>query len=70
MKKLTLFLLAILFYFSSYSQKTSGIITYGQYIDNFIIDTTSINDSNVKSVLVRQYREKKMHSQQIQMCIN
>ncbi|GGE14564.1 MULTISPECIES: GLPGLI family protein [Psychroflexus] len=41
-----------------FSQPNSGEITYGQNVIKMVIDTTSINDSYVKKILVEQYYEK------------
>lgn len=42
-----------------YSQSNSGEILYGQKVENIVIDTSSIEDSYVKQVLVEQYNDKK-----------
>lgn len=59
MKYTTLLILLFLFIFNTNAQTNSGLVTYGQYIGDFIIDTTSIDNTHVKNVLVSQYREMK-----------
>ncbi|GGE44564.1 GLPGLI family protein [Psychroflexus planctonicus] len=54
----TLFI-SLTFTFFCSSQKNSGIITYGQNLNNFIIDTTSIDDSYLKSVLLKSFTDRK-----------
>lgn len=60
MQKLIYFTLIILglLSHSTFAQNNSGVIMYGQNIEKFIVDTTKMNDSFLKQVLVDRYKEK------------
>ncbi|GAA0753047.1 GLPGLI family protein [Psychroflexus lacisalsi] len=60
MSKKTSTLLFILLFINSVvlSQNNSGEILYGQSVEKFYIDTTSIDNSDLKSIIITQFKEK------------
>lgn len=60
MKKSKLNILMIFFFFSFtlFAQVKSGEIMYGQKIENMYIDTTSIDNSDLKKIIIELFKEK------------
>ncbi|GGE23212.1 GLPGLI family protein [Psychroflexus salis] len=57
-KKLRFFIIIFIVSYSVYSQNKKGEIMYGQRVEKMYIDTTSIDNSDLKSIMVELFEEK------------
>jgi GLPGLI family protein len=59
MKFHQIFIITFLLSINLVAQENSGVLKYGQYSNKFVIDTTSMSDSYLKSILLDNFEKKR-----------